>query len=101
MIDRARKPDTREAMRGLIREIREVMPFGLRAEDICKDECRSCSLKLLEYLETELDSWQYRLDNAEIPNFRDLSRLARSGRKIYSALYRNGLISPAAGQLET
>ncbi len=98
MPDTVRKPDTREAMQGLIREIREVIPFGLSADDICKDECRNCSLKLLEYLATELDSWQYRLDNAEIPDFRDLSKLARSGRKIYSALNKNGLIRQPARQ---
>ena len=92
MSNRSTKPDTRQAMRGLIRDIRSAIPFGLAADDVCADECRSCSLKLLEYLESELDSWQYRLDNDEIPNFGDLSRLARSGRKIFAALHKNGLI---------
>ena len=92
MTESPRKPDTREAMRNLIGEIRRTLPFALSAEDICADECRGCSVKLLEYLESELDNWQYRLDNDETPNFGDLAKLARSGRKIHGALQKNGLL---------
>jgi len=60
--------------------------------EICSDECKSCSLKLVEYLSSEMESWEYRLENDEIPNFSDLSKLARSGQKIVRALEKNGLI---------
>ena len=93
-----RKPDTREAMRILIDQIRAAIPFHLSAADICRDECRNCSVKLLEYLDSELDAWQSRLDNHEIPDFRDLSRLAKSGHKIYRALQKNGLINEEMSQ---
>jgi hypothetical protein len=96
----SRKPNTRDAMQALIDEIRQVLPFDLSAQDICKDECRNCSLKLLGYLENELDSWQYRLDSADKPNLGDVSKLARSARKIYTALQKNGLIQTTVGQEE-
>jgi len=87
------KPDTREAMHRLIAQIRLNIPFELSADDICKDECKNCSIKLLEYLSSEIESWEYRLQHDEIPNFKDLSRLARSGHKIYQALRKNGLVN--------
>lgn len=87
------KPDTRVAMRSLIEQIRLNIPFALTADDICQDECKNCSIKLLEYLASEVDSWEYRLQQGETPNFKDLSRLARSGHKIHRALQKNGLIS--------
>jgi len=87
------KPDTREAMRQLIEQIRHNIPFQLSAEDICKDECKNCSIKLLEYLSSEIENWEYRLQQNDVPNFKDLSRLARSGKKIYQALHKSGLVS--------
>ena len=86
------KPTTREAMRQLIDKIREAIPFDTEQRDVCSSDCHGCSVKLLEYLETELESWEYRLDQNEIPDFRDLSRLEKSGCKIYKALQKNGLI---------
>lgn len=90
------KPNTSEAMRMLVSQIRESIPFELTADDICNDECRNCSIKLLEYLSSELDSWEYRLNQNEAPDFRDLSRLARTGMKIHRALHKNGLIKDPA-----
>ncbi len=87
------KPSTSEAMRQLITQIRLNIPFDSNLRDVCSDECRGCSMKLIEYLETELDNWEYRLDQHEIPNFGDLSKLENSGKKIYRALQKNGLIS--------
>lgn len=89
------KPDTCEAMRHLIGEIKRNIPLELTEDDICKDDCRICSVKLLEYLASEIDSWEYRLKQNERPDFRDLSRLEKSGRKIYRALQKSGLIAAA------
>jgi hypothetical protein len=87
------KPSTSEAMRQLIAQIRQAIPFDTNLRDVCSEDCRGCSMKLLEYLDSELESWEYRLDQHEVPDFRDLSKLERSGRKIYQALQKNGIIS--------
>jgi len=86
------KPSTSEAMRQLIQQIRGNIPFDTQMRDACSEDCRGCSMKLLEYLDSELESWEYRLEQHEVPDFRDLSRLERSGRKVYKALQKNGLI---------
>ncbi len=79
-------------MRRLIAQMRKAIPFGLNGEQICGDSCEGCSSKLLVYLETELDAWERRLADGEAPNFGDLDRLARQGRKIQRILQRNGVI---------
>ena len=86
------KPRTTEAMRSLIGEARTALPLDLSPEQVCADECRGCSIKLIEYLAMELDTWEYRLDAGAVPNFRDLDRLARSCSKIHRALHKNGLV---------
>lgn len=87
-----RKPNTSEAMRNLINEVRTALPLHISALDVCADECRGCSVKLIEYITMELETWEYRLDDGDIPNFGDLTKLARSSRKIYGVLAKNGLI---------
>ncbi len=79
-------------MRELIAQVREAIPFGLNDAVICGDGCEGCSSKLLIYLETELDAWERRLADGEVPTFGDLDRLAKQGRKIQRVLQRNGLI---------
>lgn len=86
------KPGTRQAMHNMIGQIREVLPFDLDRDEVCSGECRGCSVKLLDYMDLELENWRYRLDSGETPNFRDLSKLASSGKKVHRALSRNGLI---------
>ena len=79
-------------MRLLIDQVREAIPFRLTDQEICGDSCEGCSSKLLIYLETELDSWESRLADGEVPSFGDLDRLARQGRKIQRVLQRNGVL---------
>jgi len=81
-------------MRRLIAQIRNLMPFDTPEAQRCADSCSGCSAKLLAYLETEIDSWETRLAEGEQPSFGDLSRLARTGRKIHAVLLRNGLVDP-------
>ncbi|MBL7004523.1 MAG: hypothetical protein ISR69_10905 [Gammaproteobacteria bacterium] len=90
------KPNTRTAMQLLIDEVKSAIPFDTAEADLCADSesCTGCSLKLLEFLSTELDDWQYKLDNQETPNFGDLQRLSKSSKKIYNILKMNGLIKP-------
>jgi len=95
-----RKPDTPEAMRRLIGEIRRRIPFDLSEEQLCRDGCNACSLKLLEYLSSELENWEARLEGGEKPGLADLSQLARSARKIHRVLTKNGILpeeDPAQG----
>lgn len=87
-----RKPNTSDAMRYLIQEVRTALPLDLSPPEVCTDECRGCSIKLLEYIAMELESWECRLDDGDIPNFGDLKKLARSSNKIYLALQKNGLV---------
>ena len=68
------------------------MPFGLARA--CTGRCDGCSRKLLDWLEGELDDWQARLAADEQPHLGDIDRLARSSRKVYAALARNGLVPP-------
>ncbi|MEN8178254.1 MAG: hypothetical protein ABFS39_06485 [Pseudomonadota bacterium] len=87
------KPDTSTAMRNLIAQVRETLPFELTSEQICADSCDGCSMKLLAYLESELDGWEQRLQDGERPNFGDLTKLARTSKKVYQVLKNNGLSS--------
>jgi hypothetical protein len=85
------KPDTRTAMRQLIDQIREAIPFDASQAQVCGDDCNACALKLLEYLDGELGAWEARLDAGETPNLGEVSRLATTGRKVHAALEKNGL----------
>jgi len=86
-----RKPSTTEAMRDLIAQVRAAIPFDMPEAQVCADECRSCSMKLLEFMAAELDDWEARLDAGEKPGLAELSRLARTARKVHRALEKNGL----------
>ena len=61
---------------------------------VCADKntCQGCSLKLLEYLESELDNWEQLLKAGHIPDFKDLQKLEKTSKKIYKTLETNGLV---------
>ena len=86
------RPRTTEVMHNLIREARSALPLDLSPELVCADECRGCSIKLVEYIAMEMDTWEYRLEAGAIPTFGDLEKLTRSCRKIHRALQKNGLV---------
>jgi hypothetical protein len=86
------KPDTPTAMRILIGQIRDTIPFDSPRAPICTGTCEGCSMKLLEFLDSELTGWERRLDTGERPGLGDLSRLAGTARKIHTVLARNGLV---------
>lgn len=90
------KPDTRTAMHALIAQVRETLPFGAPATQVCSGECQVCSLKLLDYLDGELCAWEQRLETGEQPTLGDLSRLAKTGGKVYAALQKSGLVGDTA-----
>lgn len=78
-------------MRILIGQIRTELPFDVPESRICQGPCQGCSLKLLDYMETELLDWEMRLGNGERPGFAELSRLAKSAKRIKKTLEKNGL----------
>ncbi|MBK5940947.1 hypothetical protein [Halochromatium roseum] len=96
------KPDTRTAMYALIAQVRETLPFDAPATQACNGDCQGCSLKLLDYLDGELCGWEQRLVAGETPNLGDLSRLAKTSRKVYAVLQKNGLLTaiPPTGRTD-
>lgn len=86
------KPNTVAAMKGIILKARESIPFDHQAGDLCGEDCRGCSLKLLEYLDTELLTWQDKLEQGITPNLGEVDKLAKSCNKIYHVLEKNGVI---------
>lgn len=83
------KPNTTQAMQQLIEEIRTAIPVELTADDLCRDDCNICAVKLIEFLNMELDDWEHRLQNNQTPNFGDLAKLAKTARKIHNALNKS------------
>jgi hypothetical protein len=94
MVHRPRKPEPAAAMALLIGQVRAAMPFDDPAAKVCGDQCEGCPRKLLEWLDTELTHWEARLAAGEPPRLGDIDRLARSSRKVYAVLARNGLVPP-------
>ena len=86
------KPDTRTAMGRLIAQIRAAIPFEDAQSRVCTGACDGCSRKLLDFLEGELEDWERRLAAGHSPKLGDVSRLARTSRKVYAVLERNGLV---------
>ena len=86
------KPDTTAAMLGMIARIRETIPFDLPESTQCSDYCRVCTKKLLEFLGSELEGWEYRIEQGEVPGFKDLSQLERTARKVHAALKKSGFV---------
>lgn len=92
------KPKTDVVMADIIQQIKENIPFSLSEEEMCAETCaHGCPKKLLEYLHTEISEWEQRLKEGETPNFRDVQKLAASGKKIYRVLEKNHLVDGSAG----
>jgi len=87
------KPKTPVAMQQLISQIREALPFDVPESYLCTDDCKGCSLKLLEFLDAELINWEQRLESGEKPTLGDVQYVAKLSRKIYKVLDRNGVIA--------
>ena len=87
------KPGTPIAMNQLIEQVRENIPFDMPGVYVCKDNCNGCSMKLLEFLDTELVGWEQKLRQGEVPNLGDINRVAKMSIKIHRVLTKNGLIN--------
>ncbi|MDO6514059.1 hypothetical protein WNY58_14235 [Neptuniibacter pectenicola] len=86
------KPDTTEAMQTLIKQIRETIPFDMPVALMCNGPCTGCAKKLLDYLDMELLDKEKNLKEGEIPNLGDIDKLAKTAKKIYRSLQKNGLV---------
>ena len=86
------KPDTTTAMQQLIGQIRATFPFDRDEAQVCAGPCHGCSLKLLGFLESELDGWEARIADGERVGLAELSHLIRTSRKVARALRRSGLM---------
>jgi hypothetical protein len=86
------KPKTPAAMQQLIQQIREALPFEAPESYLCDGVCKGCSLKLLDYLDSELIDWEDKLQQGKIPELADIQRLAKTSRKIHRVLDRSGLL---------
>ncbi|MCU7938796.1 MAG: hypothetical protein KZQ64_09485 [gamma proteobacterium symbiont of Bathyaustriella thionipta] len=87
------KPGRSIAMQQLIEQVRVAMPFDLPEANLCSGKCNGCSQKLLDYLDTELEDWELRLKSGELPDFGEIQRIAKTSKKIYKVMQRNGLVS--------
>lgn len=85
------RPDTYTAMQRLILEIRQAFPFDLDEAQLCNGPCQGCPKKLLEYMDTELCHWEFRMSRGETPLLGDLQRLAKTAHKIQRVLINNGI----------
>ena len=86
------KPNTSIAMQNLIDEVRETMPFDAGEAQLCADSCNGCSLKLLEFLDMELQDWEQKLREGVEPSFGDIHKMGKTCKKIYMVLKKNGLV---------
>jgi hypothetical protein len=88
------KPDTATAMRQMIEQVRDAIPFGRPEAQVCTGLCTACSVKLLDYLDRQFSEWETRIAAGERQSLADLSRLlGGASRKVYRALAANGLVA--------
>jgi len=87
------KPRTDVVMSDIIHKIKDTFPFSLSEDELCGDTCTyGCAKKLLEYLYMEITEWEERLENGEIPNFKDIRKITKMSKNIYRVLEKNNLV---------
>lgn len=92
------KPKTDVVLLDIIQQIRDSFPFEMSEDEMCADTCSyGCPKNLLEYIHAEITEWEHRLENGDIPNFRDIQKLAKTSKKIYRILEKNHLVDSDEG----
>ncbi|WP_236588734.1 hypothetical protein [Amphritea japonica] len=86
------KPDTKEAMRNLIKDIRSGIPFDTPVAEMCNGPCTGCSKKLMDYLDMELEEKETLLATGHNPTLGEINRLKKTAIKIHGVLSQNGLV---------
>ncbi|NKN33774.1 hypothetical protein [Marichromatium bheemlicum] len=88
-------PDSTTALRALIERIRRELPFDDPSARACHGNCAAgCVPRLLDFLEQQLDDWEWHLARGARPGLAEFSALARSARRVHAVLARNGLVAP-------
>ena len=83
-------------MSNIIQQIKETFPFEISEEEMCAETCsHGCPKNLLEYIHLEITEWEQRLEKGETPNFGDIQKLSKTGKKIYTVLQKNDLVDGA------
>ncbi|MFQ6371779.1 hypothetical protein [Shewanella sp. YIC-542] len=85
------KPDCHDAMALLIQEIRRQIPFHLPETTLCAGDCRGCSKKMLEMLDSETSYWESMLTQ-QMPTLRDIRNLQVLAQRTHKILKRNKLL---------
>ena len=68
------------------------VPFDIPPAKLCDGPCTGFPKKLMEYLDTELEEWEYRLNQDESPSLGEVHALGKTSKKIYTVLKKNDLI---------
>lgn len=92
------KPNTQEAMKHLISQAREKIPFSLSFAGYCEGRCDECPEKLLEFLDIELSDWEHKLKRGDTPNAGEVSALARDCKEVYAILRKKGFVEEQLSQ---
>lgn len=77
-------------MRNLLDEIRRTLPLYAPEAHLCRKQCVGCPKKLMEYIETEYETWHQALEEGDTPTLGDIAKLAKTSKKILAALIKNG-----------
>jgi len=85
------KPNTSTAMKLLIEQIQNALPFEKSEHEICAGKCVGCPKKMLEYMGSELDHYQCQLANEATPTLGEINDLARIAKKVHRNMARNNL----------
>jgi len=86
------KPTTTTAIKVLIEQAREKIPFGLSFDGNCEGRCDECPEKFMEFLDVNLNDWELRLGKGYIPDLGDVETLARDCKMVYRILQKRELI---------
>lgn len=85
------KPNCHDAMLLMLHEIRTKIPFDLPETTICGGDCRGCSKKMLELLDTEVGYWESVIEWQQ-PSLADLKNLQQLALRTFKILQRNKLV---------
>jgi hypothetical protein len=89
-----KKPDRKMAMLNIIELVRHDFPFDAPESQICGESCVGCPKKLLELVETEIEYWESKLEQGELPNLTEVDRFGKLCKNARRSLVRSGVVEP-------
>lgn len=91
-MSKSSKPPCSEAMKLLIDDIRNNIPFDIPVATLCSGVCHGCSKKIIDYLDNEIIQWEQCIHQGDEIKFGDIIKLTKTSRKVYKVLQKNGHI---------